>query len=532
MNSLSDIADKEWEVLVIGGGIFGAATARDATLRGFKTALVERNDFASGTSSRSTKLVHGGIRYLEQFHLGLVHECLRERTTLLTIAPHLVRPLPFLIPVFKGDRYPLPVIQFGVWIYSKLAGKNALRKYECYSAHELKSKYSFLKDAHVTGGVRYFDAQMDDIRLCLETVLSAQAHGAQVANHVEVTRIGLRSDGKFEVSLQDRLTKAAGKARAQSIVNAAGPWADQLLSYLAPRHRPMLSLSKGIHLIIKQKISDDAIALSSSDKRLIFLIPWRNGSIIGTTDTPFRESLDEVLATGEEIDFLLREIKKMTGGFQINRSDIITTFAGIRNLAAVGGKNTAKTSRTHLIHETLPRFFSVVGGKYTTHRLIGEEVCDRLEKSLQKVHVPCKTADLPLLGSFDLPSEELNFGAHPDLSGISKHVLESLMRTYGRRMRDIVRISNRHQDFQKPICPHHTVIGAQVIFAIEQELAKTLMDVCVRRLRLDQMTCRGLDCVHKIANLMSGRLQWTSAKKDSEILEYQNWVRKNTEFLQ
>ena len=532
MNTLNDIADREWEVLIIGGGIFGAAVARDAALRGFKTALVERNDFASATSSKSTKLVHGGIRYLEQLNFNLIHESLKERTTLLTIAPHLVRPLPFLLPIFKGERFPKPIIQLGVWMYSRLAGKNSLRNYESFSAREIKQKYPFLNEAETTGGIRYFDAQMDDIRLCLETILSAQAEGAQTANHVEVTRIGIRGDGKFEVSLQDRLTGTKGKARAVAVVNASGPWADQILSLLLPRHKPMLCLSKGIHLVVKQKISDDAVVLSSSDKRVIFAIPWRGGSIVGTTDTPYRDSLDEVWASEHEVEFLLNEVRKVTRSFHINRSDIITTFSGIRPLAALtGGKNTSKVSRSHVIHEAPKRFFSVVGGKYTTHRLIAEQVCNRLEKTFGKKRSSCKTALLPLLGSFDLPSQASAYNVHLDISGINSHTLDYLMRTYGKRVKEVVQIANRNPNLQRPICRYHSSIGAQIIFAIEQESAKTLTDICVRRLRIDQTFCRGLDCIYPVADFMAERLGWSETKKISELRDYEIWVRKNTECL-
>ena len=531
MNTLNDISDREWEVFVIGGGIFGAAVARDAALRGFKTALVERNDFASETSSRSTKLIHGGMRYLEQLRFGLVRECLKERTTLLTIAPHLVRPLPFLIPVFKGDRFPFPAVRFGTWFYSRMAGKNVLRKREIYSAKEAKEKYPFLRNANIRGSALYYDAQMDDARLCLETILSAQAEGARVTNHIEVDRIGLRSDGKFEITLRDRFTNAKGKVRALTIVNTAGPWADRILSFLLPRHQPILRLSKGIHLVIKQKVSEDAILLSSSDRRMIFVIPWRGGSLVGTTDTIYEGSLDEVRATANEIQFLLDEVKRITPFFGIRRSDIVTTFAGIRSLARAGGQNTSKISRDHVIHEMPERFFSVAGGKYTTHRLIAEQVCDRLERALRKKHVPCKTDDLPLAGSFDLPSDESAFHVNMDISGMSQPVLANLIRTYGRHGRDIVRIANRNQNLQKAICSHHNLIGAQVIFAIEQELAKTLTDVAVRRLRLDQTPCRGFDCVNRVTDLMADRLGWSSLQKAAETLEYQNWVRLNTEFI-
>lgn len=523
--SLNNIADKEWEVFIIGGGIFGAATARDAALRGFKTALVEKNDFASGTSSKSTKLIHGGIRYLEQLELGLVHECLKERTVLLTIAPHLVRPLPFLIPVFEGDRFPLPMVQFGTWIYDQLAGENKFKKHRGFSAGELRKQYPFLKNSKVKGGIRYFDAQMDDIRLCLETLLSAESEGASIGNHIEVTRISVRDDGKFDIFLRDQISKTIGTARALSIVNAAGPWADQVLLNLKPKSSPMLSLSKGVHLIVKQKVSNDAVVLSSSDKRIIFIVPWHNGSLIGTTDTPYNGSLDQVAATREDVDFLLAQVKKITGGLQIKYSDIITTFAGIRNLAAIGGKNTAKISRAHLIHENVPRFFSVVGGKYTTHRLIGEEVCDRIEKSLERRHVPCKTHEVPLIGSFDMHQEETGF--QPMAPVLNRVIIRHFMETYGSRSMQVAAIANRNQELQRPLCTHHAIIGAQIVFSIEYEHAKTLMDVGIRRVRLDQMLCRGLDCVDKVADIAASRLNWTSARKESEILEYQNWVRKN-----
>jgi len=530
-NALPLIADREWEVFIIGGGINGCAIARDAALRGFKTALVERNDFASETSSRTTKLIHGGIRYLEQLHLGLVYECLRERTTLMTIAPHLVRPLPFLIPVFKDDRYPLPFVQFGTWLYSALAGKNQIKPKENFSSKNLAAHYPFLDKSKLKGAVRYFDAQMDDIRLCLETALSAQLEGAAIANHVEVTRIGVRKDGKFDIVLEDSLTRDQAKIRALRVVNAAGPWADRMLSILQPRHKPMLHLSKGTHLIVKKKISNEAILLLSSDDRVIFVIPWHGMSLIGTTDTEFKGSPDDVLATEDDISFLLREIKRVGPDLNIERRDIVTTFSGVRPIAVGHGNSTAKLSRRHVIHEAPDGFFSIGGGKYTTHRLLAEEVCDLLEKSLKKSHRPCKTAEMPLLGSFDLPFEEANFRLADDISGVNRNTLEHLVQTYGRQIRHVIAIANRNKNLQKPICPHHDMIGAQVIYAVEHELAQTLMDVCVRRLRLDQAACRGLDCVKKVADFLSERLRWSPAKKETELARYADWVRLNTRFI-
>jgi len=531
MATLNQIADREWEILIIGGGIYGAAIARDAVLRGFKVALVERNDFASETSSRSTKLIHGGIRYLEQLQFGLVRECLSERSILLNLAPHLVRPLPFLFPVFKGDRFPLPVVKMGTKLYSLLANRDTLHQQESLSKSELKNRFPFLENSSVKGAIRYFDAQMDDTRLCLETILSAEAEGARVVNHAEVTQLGIRSDGKFNVKLQDTLSDTRGELRARSIVNAAGPWANRILSKLLPQHKPILKLSKGIHLLIDKKISDDAIILSSSDKRIIFIIPWKNGSLVGTTDTPFNENLDQVRANEFEIDFLLHEVERKTGGLKIKRNNIITTFAGVRPLAALGGKNTARISRKHIIHEMPKRFFSVVGGKYTTHRLIAEQVCDQLEISFGRKPVPCKTKDIPLIGSFDLPTEPPRFYIATQNSEMSKPSLTNILKTYGGRMRGVLAIANCSTAFQRPFCIHHDLVGAQVLFAIEHELAHTLMDVCVRRLRLDQMPCRGSDCIEKVADFMADRLRWGWLKREKEVLQYQNWVRQNTEFL-
>lgn len=530
-NALPLIADREWEVFIIGGGINGCAIARDATLRGFKTALVERNDFAAETSSRTTKLIHGGIRYLEQLHLGLVYECLRERTILMTIAPHLVRPLPFLIPVLKSDRYPLPFVQFGTWLYSALAGRNQIKPKEHFSSKNLTNQYPFLDKSNLKGAVRYFDAQMDDIRLCLETALSAQLEGAAIANHVEVTRIGIRKDGKFDIVLEDTLTRDQAKTRALRIVNAAGPWADRMLSVLQPRHKPMLHLSKGVHLIVKKKISNDAILLLSSDNRVIFIIPWHGKSLIGTTDTEFRGSPEDAIATDDDISFLLKEVRRIGPDLNISRRDIVTTFAGVRPIAMGHQKNTAKLSRRHVIRELPSGFFSIGGGKYTTHRLLAEEVCNLLEKSLQKRPRPCKTAEMPLLGSFDLPYEESNFHIANDIAGLNRNTLEHLGQIYGRQIRHVIAVANRGAHLQKPFCPHHATIGAQAIYAIENELAQTLVDVAVRRLRLDQAACRGLDCIKKVADIMAERLRWSPSKKETEVTRYLDWVKLNTRFI-
>jgi glycerol-3-phosphate dehydrogenase len=348
---------------------------------------------------------------------------------------------------------------------------------------------------------------------------------------VELTRIGIRGDGKLEITLFDRLLKVQAKARARTIVNAAGPWVDRILSILMPRHQPLLRLSKGIHLVVKQRFSEDAVLFSSSDRRVIFAIPWGPGSLIGTTDTEYKDLPEFAAAEERDIEFLITELGRFSPDLTLQRKDIITTFAGVRPLARTGSRNTAKASRDHVVTESPTRFFSLSGGKYTTHRLLAKEVLDRVEISLGRKPTPCRTAEIPLTGSFDLGSDETSFGMRPDLCGIGRAALEHLIRTYGRRMKYVLAIANRNTALAEPLCEHHDTVQAQVIYALEYELARTLTDVCIRRLRLDQKSCRGMDCAGKAADLLAERLRWTVAQKENEIYQYENWVHRNTQFL-
>lgn len=395
---LSCLAGKDFDLLIIGGGIVGAGVAWDAALRGFSVALVEKGDFASGTSSKTTKLIHGGIRYLEQMEFRLVRQAAYERNLLLKNAPGYVKPLPFLIPVVGSSPRPWPLIWLGTHLYSWISGKSPLPRYQFLNKEELLRKEPVLSGIPVRKGVLYYDAQMDDVGLVLATLEAASQAGAVLANHSTVTRFLLEQGRVAGVDVKDKWTGNVFQIRARVVVNAAGPWADRVRQLADPSVSPIVRKSKGIHIVYPDLGLHEAILLSApSDQRIFFLIPWRGSTLIGTTDTDYDGDPDDAKAEDEDIDYLIRETNRLLPHLKIEKGKIISTFAGVRPLVAQERKDPWAVSRAHLIHEDGNGLVSVVGGKFTTYRKIAEEVVDCLARSFpQKRLKPCRTRSAAL----------------------------------------------------------------------------------------------------------------------------------------
>lgn len=394
---LSSLQETTFDLLIIGGGINGAGIARDAALRGLKVALIEKNDFASGTSSKTTKLIHGGIRYLEQFNFKLVFESCRERCLLLNLAPHLVKPLKFIIPVYKDGPRGMLKVNIGTAIYDFLSGKRCIKHRQMLTAKEILLLEPSLTQEGLKGGVLYYDAQMDDLKLCLENILSARKNNAVVFNYVEATGF-LEENGKINaVEAKDNLTHIRFIIKSKAVVNAGGPWADKICRLDNPGAKQMLRPTKGIHLVYPKILNEHAILLShKNDGRIFFVIPWNNLSLIGTTDTDYSGSPDDVKVFDEDIEYLIDETKKVFPGQEIKKEKIISSFAGLRPLLYQGEKKSWVTSREHLIWQSQSGLISVAGGKYTTYRKLSEEVVDFVFKYLKLKKEPCLTDKIPL----------------------------------------------------------------------------------------------------------------------------------------
>jgi glycerol-3-phosphate dehydrogenase len=403
--ALRDLGAKPFDALIIGGGITGCGAARDATLRGLQVALVDKGDFASGTSSRSSRLVHGGVRYLEHGHLHLVFEASAERRALLKLAPHLVEPLPFVWPVYAGQRLPLWKIAAGLTLYDVLSLFRNVERHHRLSARSVRELEPRLNDAGLRGGVRYFDAATDDARLTLANALDAAARGATVANHVKFTGVGPSRDGYRVARLEDALTGETIDARARVFLNATGPWSDSVRS-LAGEHVPAaVQGSKGSHIAVpRDRVgNNEAITLTHpSDGRVLFVLPAGRHAIVGTTDTFTHESPDEVRATEGDVRYLLDAVNSMFPGARLVREDVVSAWSGIRPLLP-SKASSVQATREHTI-SVGDGSVTITGGKLTTYRVMARQGVDAVEKLLGRPRASRHVSDVPFPASGTEPA--------------------------------------------------------------------------------------------------------------------------------
>ncbi|HOW87429.1 MAG TPA: glycerol-3-phosphate dehydrogenase/oxidase [Candidatus Omnitrophota bacterium] len=463
-----------YDLLVIGGGINGAAIAHLAAKRGMKVALLEKGDFASGTSSKSTKLIHGGIRYLENLEFDLVYESLRERHIQLEVAPHLVKALPFVIPVYEGDKRPLWMMRLGVFLYDLLAGHYRIKPHRNLTREEVIKLEPGIEQKGLKGGVLYYDAQMDDARLCLENVLMAAQYGAHVANYVKVVSFVKENGRVAGVRAHDLHGIKEFEVRAKRVICAAGPWTNGLLRLDTPAAKKKVRTTKGIHIVYKGEISKHAVLMGSqSDRRIFFLIPWMGNSLIGTTDTDYIVSPDGVKVEQGDLEYLIRESKRIFPSLDLSPDKIIATFAALRPLIRKGG-SASKVSRKHLFYEAPSGVIFVVGGKYTTYRKVAEDCMNRIHKVYEK-------ETFKIYGSGTVQESAETAAAR---CGLAKEPVQFLMDLYGARYRDVLALAQKDPSLKERILNDPPVIKAQIVYSVETEMARTVEDITERRLSL------------------------------------------------
>lgn len=525
---MEQLARTPADLLVIGAGITGAGIARDAAMRGLRTIVVDQHDIAWGTSSRSSRLIHGGLRYLEEGDIGLVFEALRERKILLGIAPHLVQPLPFMFPVHRGDRVPLWKLWAGIWLYDLLAAFRNVRWHRLLGKRGVLKAEPMVRERGLVGGVRYFDAQCDDARLTLATIRSAMVHGAQVANHALVTGL-LKADGRIHgVRLEDRLTGATADVQARIVVNATGPWCDALRRMEDPAAAPLLRPTKGAHVMVRRERlgHDAAITLTSPiDGRVMFVLPWGEFSYIGTTDTDSTEDPDQVAASDEDVVYLLRSANAAFPNARLSEADVLATWAGLRPLIAPGSAvGASQVPREHLITEGAGGMLTIAGGKLTTYRKMGadmvDQVVDRLHRLDGRPRAPRPaTAEEPLPGGEVGDLEPL--GAPGLELGLSATTVRHLTRLFGTECAAIFNLVRERRELAAPLEAGHAAIAAEVIHATRRELARRVDDVLVRRLHLYyETTDQGRSAARRVAELMGRELGWDAATVEREAARY------------
>jgi len=535
---LSGIDEGTFDAVVIGGGMAGAGVARDLALRGASVALFEKGDFASGTSSKSSKLIHGGLRYLELAEFRLVRESLREKKTLERLAPHLVRPLPFLVPVYRGSKRGLITVRIGMWLYDLLTPGKQTERFRVVPPVEALALEPSIQAADLRGAGYYFDdLLLFPERLCLENALSAARHGARVHNYCEVEEVTRGPRGLDGVRVRDLLTGQVHTARAPVIVNCAGPWVDRLRELAGVREAGarVLRTTKGIHCLLP-RMTERAVYLSTADDRMIFVIPWRQFSMVGTTDTDFDGDPDRLWATREEVEYLLGAVRPALPDPRVTLDQVVYTYAGVRPLAFEEGSSASRVSRDHkvVVEGDGGRFLSITGTKLTCFRSLAEEVGDRVMRALGR-RVPSRTAELTLDG-LDDEAGKIEARTWMDVSeemaatGLSRETLEILVETYGRGFARVLALLRKLPDGAERLCPRNPEIVAQLHHAVREEMAVSLQDFLLRRTGIGQSPCLGLDCFESVGRRMGELAAWSPRRLQAELEAYRAQVERSLKF--
>lgn len=534
--TLATLAAESFDLVVIGGGITGAGVAREGALAGLRVALLERDDFASGTSSRSSRLIHGGVRYLEHGHFALVAESSRERRLLMSLAPHLVRPLAFTWPVYKGARVPLWKVRAGLMLYDALALFRNVGRHAGLNADAVMSVEPGLARTDLVGGARYWDAATDDSRLTLASVIAARDEGALVANHLDVVGgvrpgLGARLSG---VAVKDRITGASFTVTARVVVNATGPWSDATAALTGATQGARMVGSAGTHIAVpRNRIgNNDAVTLVSPlDGRVMFVLPAGVHAIIGTTERPVQQHADEVRATEQDVAYLLRTANARFPNAQLTMDDVISAWAGIRPLAAlrVGERAANTVSREHAIAHRDDGLVSVTGGKLTTFRSMAIDVLRHAEQELVRAdglsrvsaaHDRAKRSEVVPFPGGDLVSRatvihEARETVHDAAVG------ERLALAYGSRWRNVWSYAQRDRSLARRLVDDLPYLLAEVPHAVEREMACTLSDVLIRRTHVAFETRdHGRGAAKRIAPLMAALLQWSSTDIGGQLSAY------------
>ena len=531
-----------FDLIVVGAGVNGTGIARDAAMRGLSVLLLDKGDLASGTTSWSSRLIHGGLRYLEHREFGLVRESLRERERLLVLAPHLVKPLPLLIPIYQTDRRGPWLIRAGMIAYDLLSFDKSLPRHRMLSRDAVLRDTPGLRREGLRGGARYYDAQISFAeRLAVENAVDARDHGATVLTYARAERLLTDQKGTTVrgIAYTDLIDGSAHEVTAPVTINVAGPWVDRLLTgHEQAGPEPMIGGTKGSHIIVEPFPGAPRDALyveAEQDGRPYFIIPWNGLYLIGTTDERYDGDLDRVVATEAEIDYLIKETNRIIPGAGLCRGSVCYTYSGVRPLPYQATGETGAITRRHLVHDHEPGLtglLSVVGGKLTTYRNLAEQAVDAVFDQLGRPAPPSRTAATPLPGG-RLPGGPPVAGRHrvvADLgrTNISPATAERLFQVYGVRATAVLRLADEESDLWRPLGEGTDAIGAEVVYAIQAEFAQTLTDILLRRTMLGLNRDAGVGTDLAAAEVAHRFLGWDDTRVEHEIAAYRQYILRFT----
>ncbi|MGB5111894.1 MAG: glycerol-3-phosphate dehydrogenase/oxidase [Mycobacterium sp.] len=515
------LGGEQFDVVVIGGGVVGAGAALDAATRGLKVALVEARDFASGTSSRSSKMFHGGLRYLEQLEFGLVREALYERElSLTTLAPHLVKPLPFLFPLTKR-LWERPYIAAGIFLYDQLGGaKSVPAQKHLLKAGALRLAPG-LKRSSLIGGIRYYDTVVDDARHTMTVARTAAHYGAVVRTSTQVVALLREGDRVTGVKVRDSENGAVTNVQGHVVVNATGVWTDEIQALSKERGRFRVRASKGVHIVVpRDRIVSEVAIILRTEKSVLFVIPWGTHWIIGTTDTDWNLDLAHPAATKADIDYILGHVNTVMAT-PLTHADIDGVYAGLRPLLAGESESTSKLSREHAVAVPSPGLVAIAGGKYTTYRVMGEDAIDAAAEFVPTRVAPSITEKVPLVGAdgyFALVNQTEHVGAH---YGLHPYRVRHLLDRYGSLISEVLSTADGKPELLEPITDAPVYLKVEAVYAAAAEGALHLEDILARRMRISiEYPHRGVDCAREVAEVIAPVLGWSAEDVDREVNTY------------
>lgn len=524
---LASLKTEVFDLLVIGGGVTGAGVALDGASRGLKVALIEAGDLASGTSSRSSKLIHGGLRYLEQYDFKLVKEALREREMMVTtLAPHLVKPVSFLFPLTEKFR-ERTYVGAGLALYDLLRGfKRALPWHKHLDQKRVAKVAPSLRADIITGGIQYFDAQVDDARHTMMIARTAKRYGARIATYTEATE--LIRDGKRVVGV--KVKPQGGRAfavKAKVTVLAGGVWTSPLYEKFGLKPGYEVRMSKGAHIVVPgDAISSESGIIIKTPLSVLFIIPWFGKWIVGTTDTEYRDDPGTPVASKSDVDYILAQANRVLTP-RLRRSDVIGVYAGLRPLiSSAPDSPTTKLSREHIVDRPAPGFVSIAGGKYTTYRVMAEDAVDVASAELRRIVPESSTAQLPLLGADGYFALTNKVSLLASEYGLSEQAIRHLLDRYGSEIVTLLELTRKRPELKSKLNPKLEYLKVEAVYAVEFEGARNLIDIIDRRTRISlESDDHGLGVAKDVAEILAKHLGWSGTEKKKRIEEFKTHVK-------